>query len=342
MNTFPTKNTDAAYWKFQALFWAVYTVFSLSFAVHYAGWTPAIIVGYMLYPFYSIGLTHLLHREFRRWRGLSLPTWKRIVELVLAIVAIGLVQTFLIGVMDLLFEGRDSLFHNFESMMYTAWGTTSAVAMWVFVYYLRHHREQRTQLQLALREAELSALEAQINPHFLFNCLNSIRALVAENPGARPGHDHSPGQYFPLQSASRSPRTPFRWHAEVEVVSDYLALESVRFEDRLRVRAGDLGRRRGKRRFHPCSADTGGERSEARHRSAVPPAAICRFAPNGIMAPRGSKSKTPASSARNADGGRSRQASGWPTRASACASCMAAAPACNCGIATTGEWSPRS
>ena len=177
-----TKNSDWRYWRYQALYWAIYSAISLSFAIHYAGWTPAIIVGYMLYPFYSIGLTHLLHLEFRRWRPHSRTVWAKWAEVILATAAIGLVQTFLIGAVDLLFEGRDSLLYQPASMMYVALGTTYSVGLWVFVYHLRQRREQRTQLQLALREAELSALEAQINPHFLFNCLNSIRALVAENP----------------------------------------------------------------------------------------------------------------------------------------------------------------
>jgi LytS/YehU family sensor histidine kinase len=207
----------------------------MSFAIHYAGWSRAILVGYTLYLFYSIGLTHLLHREFRRWRGLALPVWKQIVGSVLGILAVGLVQTFLIGAVDLLFEGRDGLFRQPASMMYVALGTTWAAGLWVFVYQLRYRREQRIQLQLALREAELTALEAQINPHFLFNCLNSIRALVAENPARAQDMITRLANIF-RHNLHRQPAHTVPLSAEVEVVSDYLALESVRFEDRLRVR----------------------------------------------------------------------------------------------------------
>jgi LytS/YehU family sensor histidine kinase len=38
------------------------------------------------------------------------------------------------------------------------------------------------EMKLALSNAGLSAREAQINPHFLFNCLNSIRGMISENP----------------------------------------------------------------------------------------------------------------------------------------------------------------
>ncbi len=61
-----------------------------------------------------------------------------------------------------------------------------AAGVWCGLYVritedqLREKNE--VQSQLALREAELRALESQINPHFLFNCLNSIRALVIEDP----------------------------------------------------------------------------------------------------------------------------------------------------------------
>jgi len=235
MNTFPARKTDASYWRFQALFWFGYAVFYLSFAVHYVGWTPAIVVGYALYPLYSIGLTHLLHREFRRWRGLSLPAWKRILESVLGVLAVGLVQTLLIAAVTLPFYGRNSDFYQFSSLMYIALGTTAAVSVWVFTYRYREHRELRTQLLLALREAELRALEAQINPHFLFNCLNSIRALVAENPARAQDMITRLANIF-RYNLHRAPTHTALLNAEVEVVSDYLALESVRFEDRLRVR----------------------------------------------------------------------------------------------------------
>jgi LytS/YehU family sensor histidine kinase len=89
-------------------------------------------------------------------------------------------------------------------------------------------------MESALHDAELRALEAQINPRFLFNCLNSIRGLVSENPAIaqemitrfatllRYNLNRDVGHTVPLA-------------AEAEVVADYLALEQIRFDDRLRV-----------------------------------------------------------------------------------------------------------
>ena len=94
----------------------------------------------------------------------------------------------------------------------------------------RRYREK----QLALRDAELRGLEAQINPHFLFNSLNSIRGLVIENPPLaqdlitrlanilRYNLHRDAGHTVPLDS-------------ELEAAGDYLALESARYEDRLRI-----------------------------------------------------------------------------------------------------------
>lgn len=230
-----TKNNDTAYWRYQVLFWLGYSAISVSFAVHYEGWTRAIVVGYLLYPFYSIGLTHLLHREFQRWSRISLPTWQRVVRSILAILAVGAVQTFLIAATDLAMEGRSSMWYSPSDMLSVGFGTTSAVGMWVWIHQFRQQREQRTRLQLALREAELSALEAQINPHFLFNCLNSIRALVAENPARAQDMITRLANIF-RYNLHREPAHTVPLSSEVEVVEDYLALESVRFEDRLRVK----------------------------------------------------------------------------------------------------------
>ena len=95
-------------------------------------------------------------------------------------------------------------------------------------------KEKQVRLELALREAELRALEAQINPHFLFNCLNSIRALVVEDP---PKAQDMITRFATLlrYNLNHDSRHTVPLSAEAEIVADYLALEKVRFEDRLRL-----------------------------------------------------------------------------------------------------------
>lgn len=84
------------------------------------------------------------------------------------------------------------------------------------------------------REAELRALRAQVNPHFLFNCLHSISSLTGSNPAAARQACIELAEFFreSLRAGSQ-PRIPLS--TEIELVRRYLAIEHLRFGDRLGV-----------------------------------------------------------------------------------------------------------
>jgi hypothetical protein len=120
-------------------------------------------------------------------------------------------------------------------------GTTLFVG-WLCVYFFYHlfdrfNRSEIERLRLAtsVKEAELRALKSQINPHFIFNSLNSLRGLIDENPDrARQAVTQLANLLrYSLQSGQLE-TVPFE--DELHTVNDYLALEQVRHEERLRVR----------------------------------------------------------------------------------------------------------
>ncbi|MEM8559444.1 MAG: histidine kinase [Bacteroidota bacterium] len=83
-------------------------------------------------------------------------------------------------------------------------------------------------------EAQLTALRAQINPHFLFNALNTIAALIAERPGDAEANVERLARIFRhVLTTSGQPFVPLR--DEVRLVGEYLALEQARFGDRLQI-----------------------------------------------------------------------------------------------------------
>ena len=90
------------------------------------------------------------------------------------------------------------------------------------------------QMKLALSDAELRALEAQINPHFLFNCLNSIRGMIIED-AAQAQNMVTKLANILRYTLQRNRNHTVALETEMEAVSDYLALESIRFEGRLRI-----------------------------------------------------------------------------------------------------------
>lgn len=97
-----------------------------------------------------------------------------------------------------------------------------------------HAEAERWRLEAIAREAELRALQAQVNPHFLFNSLNTVRALIADDPGrARDAVTELSALLRYALSAGKRETVPLR--DEIATVRRYLALEGLRFEDRLRA-----------------------------------------------------------------------------------------------------------
>ncbi len=115
----------------------------------------------------------------------------------------------------------------------------------VTLYETMRSRLERTTLALAKKErdeaearriameAQLASLESRVQPHFLFNTLNSIAALIPQDPA---GAERMTGQLASLLRSSLdladSPLVPLR--QELRSVRDYLEIERVRFGERLR------------------------------------------------------------------------------------------------------------
>lgn len=231
---------ELSYWTLQIGGWGLYSVLGLVEASTRMGHglQPALIVGFALYFGYSIALTDALRRIAKRRRWLHETTGRMWVRLIAGGLVVGLIQTACIIGINVALEGRVTVFRNATPVVGAALGTSFAAMMWS-VYYVqltmrRRRREQKVQLELSLREAELSALEAQVSPHFLFNALNSIRGLVAEDPARAQDMITRLSNLLRYNLRHDQPHTvPLA--AELDVVSDYLALETMRFDERLRV-----------------------------------------------------------------------------------------------------------
>src|SRR5690606_27740243 len=133
----------------------------------------------------------------------------------------------------------DSIQHNgfFLVVLSNAFNIFIFYFIWNLIYFMYHYiaksqKQQLETLQLEsmVKELELKTIKAHINPHFIFNSLNSIRALVDENPErARTAITELSSILRSSMKADKSESVPL--DKELSIIKDYLALENMRFED---------------------------------------------------------------------------------------------------------------
>jgi hypothetical protein len=189
-------------------------------------------------------ITHFLRRILAPWGWKELgwrPLIPRIIGMSLASSAVWCVLLYA-WTMGVLGEPLPEKTSYLSIFMVCCINYAVPIGGWLCLYFFYHLFDrlnrseiERFQLMSIVKEAELRALKSQVNPHFIFNSLNSLRALIDEDPArARMAVTQLANLLrYSLQSGQLE-TVPFE--DELGVVNDYLALEQVRHEERLRLR----------------------------------------------------------------------------------------------------------
>lgn len=233
------------YWLFQVLGWGLFALINIFFAVIFNQVSDKMI--FRLVFFVEIGLlfSHLMRETIHRMAILLKSLQQQVINFIMLTIVfatcVSLVQTVFEQVCSLRSNGNGeyAVFHRL--FFYNFAPTTSALFIWSSIYFMYHYvmksRKQQMdtlQLEALVKELELKTIKAHINPHFIFNALNSIRALIDENPRrARAAITELSNILRSSLSAEKGETVSFK--EELRIVKDYLALENMRFEDRLHV-----------------------------------------------------------------------------------------------------------
>jgi len=124
---------------------------------------------------------------------------------------------------------------SFDVFAETIWNYIILLAAAHAYEYFKRARDQELQLQQALATSELQALKSQLHPHFLFNTLQGISALIDTEK------EHAKTMVLKVSNLLRTAlqcasADVISLDEELKFVDDYLSVEKMRLEDRLEVR----------------------------------------------------------------------------------------------------------
>ena len=233
------------YWKCQLIGWSVvsiywaYTVYTRdNYGIFYT------LLNYVLDISIGIFLTHMYRRFALKAKWSSLPIKQLLIRLVPTILLLAVLYvllnnlkwyaywTFIAG------ENKNLL----QAIIY--WDPIlltglRLMSIWILAYHLYYYYQkevvtakENAKLSLIAKQVQLDNLSAQLNPHFLFNSLNSIKSLVIENPAtARRAIDLLSDLL--RSSLYEKDKDLITIKDELALVKDYIELEKLRFEERL-------------------------------------------------------------------------------------------------------------
>jgi two-component system, LytTR family, sensor kinase len=233
-------HNNTKYWLCQFTGWGTFVALSIiNSRAREADDASTTVIADVLFGILALTVTHLsrIYIYKRLWH--RLPT-EQLVPRVLISIA---VQAILLGAVYSF--ALDVLYH--ESFLLEAGNRFSSVffvsvlmiGVWHLIYYIikfiqrnRNLLIDQLQMENNVKSLQIKSIKNNLQPHFIFNALNSIRALVDEDPSrARSSITQLSNILRSSIMADKVETVPL--NKELEIVRDYLSLEGIRYEERL-------------------------------------------------------------------------------------------------------------
>ena len=230
-------NYKVQYLAFQLFGWGALTVLIAIFNLK----TYGMSLPFIFFLLSILGSNLLLSHFYRYWvnkkEWILKPIGQLLLRILISSIILGFLYSVAISCSIFILNQVSGISLQIDNIVFG----TIVYFIWSILYfgYLLFYKARRVEFKnmqiLALNtEAELKNLRSQLNPHFMFNAMNSIRALVDENP------EQSKKAITQLSNVLRSAlvhskKNLITLKEEMNLVDDYLSLEKIRYEERLQV-----------------------------------------------------------------------------------------------------------
>jgi two-component system, LytTR family, sensor kinase len=235
-----TTKKDKLFWQLNLSWWLIDILYSTfpTFKLP-EGDTLTIFSFYFIHYTSMVLLSYLYRTIYNQVNPKEQNHFYHVVAPLVGVIIIGTVF-FLINSHDFIYhyksqEGRPyTLERRWAYLIDCIWDSLPWFMGYHLFRYARISTEREVKLEKSLQDSELERLRKQLNPHFLFNALNGIKALVLTEP--KQSRD-AIGQLSDLLrlSLKTNLNENIPLSEEIEILENYLAIEKIRFDDRMMV-----------------------------------------------------------------------------------------------------------
>jgi len=249
------------YWISQVTGWYFFIGINLFIISSFEELTWQRVLVWIFLGFLGIVFTHVIRGVIRKKNWLNLPLKNTISRILTASIITGIIIYALVFAASYLAGTFKQEEYNFARLVAGIINTSILILLWCLIYYVVHYMENYKKKEIesliweaAVKDYELKTLKSQLNPHFMFNAMNSIRALIEEDPeSAKVAITKLSNILRYSLQMERMERVPLE--DEIETVKNYLDLERIRFEDRLKYKL-DIDRSTQKIEIPPMMIQT--------------------------------------------------------------------------------------